>query len=82
MSYFPHAVIIPFDKIMCKNMRNTPSIITHLANLHTLRFFFFYFRFCFMDFCSCVFQHQSEKLNRKCSVIANAPPPLFSALSL
>lgn len=57
MSYFPYAVIIPFDKTMCRNMYNTPSII-HLAHLHRLPP---PFRFCFMYFYSHITQHQSER---------------------
>ena len=60
MSYFPYAVIIPFDKTMCRNMYNTPSII-HLAHLHRLRP---PFRFCFMYFYShthSISQRDSER---------------------
>ena len=57
MSYFPYSVIIPFDKTMCRNMYNTPSII-HLAHLHRLPP---PFRFCVMYFYSHITQHQSER---------------------
>ena len=58
MSYFPYAVIILFDKTMCKNMYNTPSII-HLARLH--RHYFFYIRFSFIYFYSHIIEPQSER---------------------
>lgn len=74
MYCFPYAVIIPFDKIMCKNMPDMLSII-HLANLHILKNFF-----STLDFASCRFTAAlyiasvRETVYRKCDVISNFSP--------